>query len=169
MRLKFTSIILFLLPCCLAYSQSIERSTISSATGSHANNGAIQIQSNIGELMVETYTGTSTVFSQGFDQPELPFFVSVVNYDQIEGGVVFPNPVSKKLFIRLNWSNISDVVIEVYDVLGKKQEVSVLQGQFAQNSSFELDFENVENGIYFIHVVASNKQMNEVFKINKCE
>jgi len=153
----------------LVYSQTIERSCTFGASGSSASNASIQIQSNIGELMVETYTGTSSVFSQGFAQPELPVLVSVVNYDKINGGIVFPNPVSKQLFVRLDWQNLSGVIIEVFDILGKKQLVDIKKGQFAEDSSFELNFENMESGTYFIHVISSDKQMNEVFKINKCE
>ncbi len=162
---KYVLSIILLFCCTLIFSQSIQRSTSFSSSGSYANIGSLQLQSNIGELMITTYSGTQNMLSQGFVQPDqLILTLSDNNTNTIEAKV-FPNPVINRLFIEIN--TVDNYTIEVYDVLGKKQIIDVAMGQSGSKQNFELNFEAINSGIYFVRITSLHNQLNKIFKIYK--
>lgn len=148
------------------FSQSIQRHVFSVAGNSNSTSG-YTLQSNIGELMVETYLTSSNMISQGFVQND-PLGVSVNNNEiQTLDFKIFPNPVFSVLNVDITILSTSDVLIEVFDVLGKKQQTDIKCNRQNNRSVYELDFENTTPGLYFIQIRSSANQLNQTFKITK--
>lgn len=162
---KYLIFIFSLLNCLLTFSQSIQRSTSFSATGKYSNTGTLQIESNIGELMADTYNNSQYIFTQGFVQPESPLTTTTEQINPIQNGNVFPNPVSDKLNVQFELINPSDIKIEVYDIMGKVQIINISYDTNKKN--IEINFEQVSPGIYFVKIISINNQYNKIFKINK--
>ena len=117
--------------------------------------------------MTEPYIGTNNMLTQGFVQPEPPMITVNMNQYQSFDERVFPNPVTDNLFIQLNLPASADITIEVVDVLGKKQSVEIIKHEMVGKSSYQLNMEKFDAGIYFVHVISSDSQLNKTFKINK--
>ncbi len=164
--LKSGLLLVFIFLNSLIYSQTIQRATISSSAGSHSNPGALQLQSNIGELMIETYTATN-ILTQGFAQPEPPLITVNVNQFSFADGKVFPNPVTDNLFVQLNLPNYDDVSIELIDMLGKTQLVNIIKQETIGKSIYQLNMQNIDAGIYFVRIVSVKNQLNKTVKVNK--
>lgn len=164
MPLRRTIAVILFFSCTEIFSQSVQRSTVFSSAGNYSDLGTLKLQSNIGELMVDTYNNSQNIFAQGFIQPET--FISTIieqTPDALGDGKVYPNPVNDKLYIQLTLVNKFDVKIEVYDVLGKLQMIDISNS----DKNYELDVEQLNPGIYFIKISSSDNQFGKIFKINK--
>ncbi|MCW3071669.1 MAG: hypothetical protein JWO44_1559 [Bacteroidetes bacterium] len=154
-----------LLKSAFAFSQSIQRYAFSSA-GS-LSSGLPLIQSNIGELMSDTYLTSGTMLTQGFVQNDQ---VSV-NVDPHRPADIqskaFPNPVSSHLNITISSCECADLLIEIFDYSGKKL-VSASGSSFQSGKgAYELSLEGFSPGIYFISVRSDKDELNQVFRITK--
>ena len=101
------------------FSQSIKRSVYSGTSGCYANTGSVRLQSNVGELVVPTYTAGSSILTQGFIQPELMLTTSnhMLSYNPVFS--VFPNPISDQLNIKVALDAGEEFEIQVFDIIGK--------------------------------------------------
>jgi type IX secretion system substrate protein len=157
--------LLLSLQCVFAFSQSIQRYAFTSS-GSNMT-GSSSIQSNIGELMADTYTGSGFMLSQGFVQnDQLSVNIDNAGFIQLNGNA-FPNPVISELTVELNFSDHSDLIAEVSDVLGKKQQMSIRKTSYSGKCNIELDFQSMPPGVYFVRMYSAVNRFNQVFKITK--
>jgi hypothetical protein len=106
------------------------------------------------------------MFIQGFVQPEPVILTSIPSLSGM-GGNVYPNPVINNLVVQIYFADCSDLKIEVFDVLGKKQLFKREENQFNGYVNYELNFQSFSAGIYFVRVVSERNQFNKTFKINK--
>jgi hypothetical protein len=149
-----------------SYSQTIERSTFVAAAGYSSGSG-VSLQSNIGELLVETDTQSQTILSQGFIQPDLISTTSIVSVNYTTELKAYPNPVSGKLVVEINGSSFDELDVSVVDLLGRQQLVSIVNDQFKKGKSYEMDFEKLLPGVYFIQIVSTKNHYFQTVKINK--
>ena len=68
---------------------------------------------------------------------------------------VYPNPVNDRLYIE---TQTQTQTIEIYDVYGRRQELSVVSGQQSV-----VDVSNLNGGIYFVKVVTDNGEIVKRF------
>lgn len=148
-----------------SYSQSVQRDVLSSA-GGVGNNGSITLQSNLGELMIETYSNTQHTITQGFEQPDPSILTNITLKDRVLNPRVLPNPVREKLSIDLDQIDPKDIIVDVYDVLGK-----IITTEFTKtinsDEMLELQFEYADPGIYFVRIRSEINQLDRTFKISK--
>ena len=148
-----------------AFSQSIERYAFSSA-GS-LSSGLPMIQSNIGELMSDTYVTSGTMLTQGFVQnDQVSVNVDPTRPRDIQSKA-FPNPVSSHLNITISSCECAELFIEVFDFSGKKVLSSTGSTFQSGKGAYELNLEGFSPGIYFISVRSDKDQLNQVFRITK--
>ncbi len=166
MAIKHTIAVCFLFSCVVTFSQTIQRSSVFGCAGNYSNIGTLQLQSNIGELMADTYAGSQNIFTQGFVQPEVPTATKIEQNVSGQESNVFPNPVIDKLNVQLGITDLSDVKIEVYDVLGKIQVISISNNS-DNKKNYQLDFDQLNSGFYFIRIISVKSQFNKTFKVNK--
>lgn len=100
--------------------------------------------------------------------PIYPIVTNINNASKINNSKfeIYPNP-SKKIFnVSYSLSNDSDVMLEVYNVLGIKEKTIINTKQQAVDYSFVLD-EELASGVYFINLSVNNK--NNIIRIIKTE
>jgi hypothetical protein len=162
---KASVLIILMLYYRLMFSQSIQRSAFVSGAGVTSS---LSLQSNIGELIVNTLSSSPNIITQGFIQND-EFFLSTNSTISIKTGEgkVFPNPVSTFLNLELDCPDFEGISIEVFDVFGKRQVIEEHHYFKSNKIVCELNFENMNSGIFFIKVISAYNQFNKVFKITK--
>jgi hypothetical protein len=167
MAVKYYILSFFCSISLFSYSQSVQRSSIQSAAGDFSDAGLMQLQSNVGELMSVSFFGSQGVLTQGFIQPEL-LSVSISDH-KVENitGKVFPNPVLGKLYLEFRQINFSDISISIYDILGKQHICEIMPTKIEGRELIELNFENLNAGIYFVCINSSLIHFNQTYKISK--
>jgi hypothetical protein len=147
-----------------AFSQNIQRYAFSSAGAQNA--GLPSVQSNMGELMADTYIVPGHMYTQGFVQNDQV----AVNIDPALRDIqsnAFPNPVSSHLNITISSCQCTNLLIEIFDFSGKKL-ISASGSSFQSGKGvYELNLESFSNGIYFVSVRSDKEQLNQVFRITK--
>ena len=160
--MKKLLLVLLALPF-IGFGQITSPSVISSSGNSY-NNGGVNMDYTLGEIVVETFQPTVTplpltytILTQGFHQGILKVTTSVENI-AIETKV-YPNPTTQYLIIELEKSVDADLL--VYDINGRL----VLQDKLIDQSRKELDFSFLKQGNYLLHINISDKQ--SIYQINK--
>lgn len=100
------------------HCQELSHEVISSA-GDYFVGSNVTLSWTIGEAVIETFTGTNCILTQGFQQP----FISVTGIKKLEDKnlkiKVFPNPASDFLNVRFIATEKIDLIIELIDLNGK--------------------------------------------------
>ena len=96
--------------------------------------------------------------------------LNVLNFNDnsaaVKVGDVFPNPVKNVLNIDVELAYSSNLIIELYNILGKKifkNSYSMTDGK--HNISIPVD--ELSNGIYFLHISSADNKFSEVKKFIK--
>lgn len=167
MKVKSVLFIFFILNSLWVSSQAIQREALYSS-GGFGSAGGISVQSNVGEIMASTFVNAQNYLSQGFVQP-FQSLITVVNNKNEVNAKAFPNPVRDKLSIELQ--GIVDqkmLVIEVYDIVGRKQNFTIINEVYdSEKSVFNLELNSLSAGIYFIKITDLQKGFAMTFSINK--
>ena len=155
-------ILLLCLPL-IGFGQITSPSVISSSGNSY-NNGGINVDYTLGEIVVETFQPTVTplpltytILTQGFHQGVLKVSTSVENIDIKTK--VYPNPTTNFIIIELEKNVNADIL--VYDINGKL----VLKDKLNDENQKQFDFSFLKQGNYFLHINIADKQ--SVYQINK--
>jgi hypothetical protein len=145
-------------------AQSFTPSVIGSA-GTYATSSGGSMAWTIGEIMVETYSGTNNFFTQGFHQPDTATITLVQNYS-FSTFAVYPNPTSGVFFIDLP-ASLGNYMIEVFDAQGKlikRESIST-----SIQTRHEVSIGEFANGIYLLNISNQEANIFNFFKINKAE
>jgi hypothetical protein len=104
-----------------AFGQSLERNVIANSGGSGSGAG-INIDYTIGETLVQTYTGSSNILTQGFHQPASGN-VSVENITDVIDYNVFPNPFTDIVQFEIDISQPASIELKLCDITGRMLNV----------------------------------------------
>lgn len=134
---------------------------ISSAGGS-ATGAGVQLSWTIGEPVIETFTGSSSVLTQGFHQSRLTITaVDPVVYPGLELSV-FPNPVISSLRLQIKGDLVQKLSYQLYNMEGK----SILLKK-VEASPVMIDMELYTSGTYLLKVFTDENLPVKTFKIIK--
>lgn len=162
MKISTTSAFLFLASYC--FSQSFQPTVVGSAGRDAVFSGG-SIQWTVGEVITETYSGSSNHFTQGFQQPDTMAVPTDINNPMLGTVLVYPNPVIDHAIVDLLQSKGS-FFVELFDMQGKLiKEQIILPG----TSVASISFKNMTNGIYVINVVNTDLHQRISFKLIKSE
>ena len=75
---------------------------------------------------------------------------SVSDVTDINSVILYPNPAIDKL--NLEWNNLNDISVSIYDSKGQK-----LKTAFMSNQNKIIDISEFENGLYFLKIVDGHK------------
>ena len=96
--------------------------------------------------------------------------LGVPNYNDITSLIkisdVFPNPVQQELNIDVELAYSSNLIIELYNILGKKiieSSYSLTDGKH----TITIPVDEISKGIYFIHISSTDNNFSEVRKLIK--
>ena len=140
----------------IGFGQVTTPSVVSSSGDSYSNGGVI-MDYTLGEIVIETYTNSNTILTQGFHQGDLIVSTGVVNLDIKTK--IYPNPSTNFLIVELE-KNVNAELL-VYDINGK----IVIKDKLNEEQKKQLDFSFLTQGNYFLHINISDKQ--SVYQINK--
>ena len=141
----------------LLRAQSLERQVIGSVGGSFS--GAFQVDWTVGETVIQTASGGSSILTQGFHQPpDLPNAVKPIA--AMQGISAFPNPTGGMLNLT-SLTSTGDASVFITDMSGKA--VNKLIWNTA--SPAQIDLGHCAPGVYNIQVHSGGKLA--VFKITR--
>ena len=78
----------------------------------------------------------------------------------------FPNPANRSIAINYSLSNVSDVVIEIYDIAGKKM-TSIKETAVTGTRVSNIDLSAYAAGTYFYSVTSNHAKLNGKFVVSK--
>ena len=150
---------LILILLCLPFiglGQVTTPSVVSSSGDSYSNGGVI-MDYTLGEIVIETFSNTANILTQGFHQGDLKVTTAVVNLDIKTK--IYPNPTTNFIIIELEKNVNADIL--VYDINGK----IVIKNKLNEEQKKQLDFSFLNQGNYLLHINIADKQ--SVYQINK--
>lgn len=115
--------------CNNCISQSLSPTVLASA-GGYASAGGVSLSYTVGEMaMVETFTSSNTILTQGFHQPEQNI-TKILEADKTDFGsfAVYPNPATAEVFFGYEFPQEGRVEVTLYNNLGQ-----VVQNVFTDN------------------------------------
>lgn len=142
----------------VAHAQYISPEVIA-ASGQQFQNGQIQLEWTLGEVLTETESNGNNVLTQGFHQPEL----NITGIEDLSPGwelSVFPNPTSGDLNIQFA-SQDEMLHFNLNDLSGKQ----LYSSRSAQ--SFRMELHNLAPGTYFLSVRSHNGTLRKTYQILK--
>lgn len=129
--------------------------------GGYASSAFGSLSWTLGEGIIETFKGSNTILTQGFQQSKLIITdikdVAVISLDVN----VSPNPTEDFVILKVGKEALKDIQYVLYDSNGK-----ILQIQKLVNNSTNVPLNNQSPGIYLLKVSQGNKEVR-VFKIVK--
>ena len=153
--MKKLLLILLCLPM-IGFGQVTTPSVISSSGDSY-NNGGVMMDYTLGEIVVETFSNSANILTQGFHQGDLKVSTSIENI--AIKTKIYPNPTTNFLIIELE-ENVNAELL-VYDINGK----IVIKDKLNEEQKKQLDFSFLNQGNYLLHINIADKQ--SVYQINK--
>ena len=167
MKIFTKFLIMIALPMQLC-AQSLSPSVIASA-GDFFSNSSGSLSFTVAEMsMVQTFTATNNVLTQGFQQPEdNAVFIQenvVINADVS----IYPNPTTGKFILNYIASDESSTFISIYNMVGE----IVLSKKYAQSkgmNTVNFDISSMSQGIYMVllHLRDNNGKLKPTYyKLN---
>jgi hypothetical protein len=163
-KLRFACNFLLVLVTLNLSAQSLTRSVIS-VTGISTIDNMGQLSYSAGESVTGCLVSQVNCITQGFQQPSLLYFFKENVLIDINAVEVFPNPVIKNLTI-LFTSRTEDLLFaDLYS--GQGTIIRSLKYSFSEAGWIEIEMENLNSGLYLLHVYSADKLIDRVFKIEK--
>jgi len=157
MKNILTSIILLF--SISAFSQTIEKSSISSG-GESTSNGTLTMVYSIGEVNISETTSANIYISEGFISKGLNSTLRIKDLAKIEGVIVYPNPTVN--YVNLHFTEVINAQIRVFDLTGKE-----LFSKIFNDEKTSVDLSPYNNGTYLLHVYDIDNAKVITYKINK--
>jgi hypothetical protein len=145
LKLVITSLCLALTIFCKA--QVFSPAVITSA-GTSGTSATCIIDWTLGEVAIETYTQTTVILTQGFQQNFIgsPTAIEIAESNEF---AFYPNPVREQLYISLKHSGIERYLVEIINIKGVKVWNKMLESAKAIE---KLDVNNLPSGMYMLRI-----------------
>lgn len=150
----------------LLKAQSISPSVIAT-TGNYSVSGGYSLSSTTGELVVPTFTNSTYVLTQGFQQPNKKL-LNVDDYsNEIFNVSIFPNPFADNFNIEISNANHDNFIIEIFDLLGQRLNNNFILNDVNGTTKFEINTESLPIAVYMLRISTNDNKFQKVIKINK--
>ena len=155
-------IILLNIFAMLLYSGICTSQQVISAAGGSGTGTNVQLSWTVGEPVIETFTGSSAILTQGFHQSKL--LVTALDPMVFPGLIltVFPNPVSSSLQLDVKGDVRTNLSFQIFDINGKlvlNRKLESLPGL--------INMESYVSGTYLLKVYQEEGEPVKTFKIVK--
>lgn len=144
------------------YGQSTSPTVVANAGGG-GSSATHQVVWTIGEPMIATYSNASNQLTQGFHQTNL-MITSVEEIEPAFSVSVFPNPTTAILSLSLGGEYANDLKWSLVDVAGRERKTGQINSAAA---NYQLDVQELEQGIYFLQLSTTENQILNTYKIQK--
>ena len=146
----------------MAYSQSISPE-IWAASGEYFTGTNAALSWTIGESVIETFSGTNAILTQGFQQSLYTITSIEETPDNKYQLSVYPNPAAESLTLSKGEGTKQSILnIELIDINGKR-----LFNDHIEGTTKQIDLSKYVSSIYFIKVYDENSKLLKTFKIQK--
>jgi hypothetical protein len=139
------------------YAQELPVSSGGEATGTGGS-----LSYSVGQVVYSTYTGSNGSVAQGVQQP---YEISTTGINNPTGisleMVVYPNPTTSGVYLKVNEPLLAPVDFVVYDAQGKQ-----LLYETTVQAITPVPMEHLAPAIYFLHVIYQGQTLT-TFKIIK--
>ncbi len=167
--MKKQLLLLSLLFICIAsagYSQSLNLSVISSY-GNFGSGTTGNLSSTLGEPMVATFTASSNILTQGFEQPDDAVMTAVPDNSSDQFISVYPNPATDRLTIE-GITASGPVELKLADISGRVMISKYVDGNSGSQEVDQLEIKDIKSGVYFLTVAEKNSgKIIRTFRIIK--
>jgi hypothetical protein len=168
---RFISLGISMLIVIAGHAQlSLDRQVIATL-GNYAEAGGLELSYTSGELAIETAITTNgmLILTQGFQQPDTAGdFVSIdppvafpVEYN------IFPNPTSGVLKVELISDKSVTVVMDIYDMRGRKTLIPVQKTRFSGLKTTVFNLGILSDGFYLFNFRDENGKLLKTEKVQK--
>jgi hypothetical protein len=139
---------------------SMAQQVVASSGESLANSSG-SLSFTLGELAIETKSGSPGILTEGFHQPT----ITITSLDEpVKVGysiTAFPNPTSDFVNLEIENEELTGLSYILYDATGK----DILSGTI-ENKTTEISFSELKTAIYFLKIETDGKLV-KTFKISK--
>ncbi len=159
--MKRISVLLGIILICL-YSGSCFSQQVVSSAGAQVSGTNVQLSWTVGETVIETFTGTSAMLTQGFHQSKL--LVTAVN-PLVFPGIsleVYPNPVTSALQLHVKGEEIPELMVRLFDMNGR-----LVLGEAVKAMPAVISMEKFTPGTYLLKVYSTSDDPLKTFKVIK--
>lgn len=143
-------------------AQSLSPQVVSSA-GDFFSNASGSVSWTLGEPMGETYSQTSNILTQGFQQPD-DFGTDVIGDDPVNAEI-YPNPTADVVNLQFGTDVNGQYLIEIYNTLG--QQLRSVTYTASPSSQTAVSLADYSDGIYFITVRKADGTQTSTFRVTK--
>jgi hypothetical protein len=157
---RFTQCTLFISIISLAVLQAQE---VIPATGGNASGSGGLASYSVGQVVYQSYTGTSGSISEGVQQSyEIAVVTAVKETKGINLSVTaYPNPTTDYLTLSINEFDISNLSYQLFDMQGK-----LLQSEKITGNQTSIVMSNFIPASYLLKIIEGKKEV-KTFKIIK--
>jgi hypothetical protein len=142
----------------LIYAQSTIPANGGNATGSGGS-----VSYTIGQLTLNTISGTNGIVTQGVQQPYEISVVTVIRNNEEKNleCFIYPNPTAGTIKLIFESPDYENLRIRLFDSNG-----GLLQDKKMESRETDVSLENFTTSVYFLKVIKNNFEV-KVFKIVK--
>lgn len=149
--MKKTLLLILMVVSINALAQQISQTVIASSGGNYSA-GGFTLTSTVGEMaMINTFTQSGSILTQGFHQGEL-LFTGIENPVSNGSISIYPNPAGDVLNVHFNFSRFKQAKLHVYDALGQLTQVEKNIDELNFSGNVALQLSTLAPGIYFLNV-----------------
>jgi len=147
-------------------AQTLSPCVVSSAGGYYTSASA-SLSFTVAEMtMVQTFTSTGNILTQGFQQPE-DLSVGIPQSEiSLNDYLIYPNPTSGTFTLEFNSASENPVTIKLFNLVGQE----ILTNNFSASSGINkisLDISNLSQGIYMLEINTGTDNANTTPTIKK--
>ena len=147
--------------CFIFFTVSYSQQSILATSGDYFKNETSSISFTIGDLVVDSYLGTSFSITQGFQQSEKTI-TGIENISKYGLNInIYPNPTTDFVNINIDGDNLENISCILYDIKGQNLvQKPVNKGQL------KLDLLQYSPSIYLLKIVKGTTTLH-TFKFMK--
>ena len=155
--------ILIILFLCGFWTMVVQaQETVTSTGGNVAGSGG-SVSYTVGQVLINTISGTNGTVAQGVQQPyEISVVTALENVRKITiECLIYPNPTGGSVKLVFESFDYENLRFRLYDINGV-----LLQDKKVESRETEISMENLSSSVYLLKVIINNKEV-KVFKIVK--
>lgn len=155
---KIISIIWILLVFVVSQAQVTTSPTVVASGGGYATGSNIAVSYTIGESVINTATGTGSILTQGFQQPnEIINAILETEEDDAKAIALYPVPANSTMWCGYRFATPGKVTIEARNVLGQVVGPSLADTYSSGNQVQQIDISQMAVGNYYLTVIHTSE------------
>lgn len=126
--------------------------------------GSVSLEYSIGEVVIETYTGTQTLITQGFHQAKYVItMISEIASDDYSISV-YPNPTSDNITIDISARAGGNLKLKLFDAQGK---LLINEKVKSEEKTKIINLQTFSKGVYLLNIYNDQDKQIKSYKIEK--